>query len=472
MARLVIVSNRVLLPQDRQLRAGGLAVALRDTLRREGGVWFGWSGKLADETPSAPQILVDGNITYATLDLGRVDHELYYTDYANTTLWPLLHYRPGLFEFKREAFDGYMRVNAAFAAALVPLLRGDDLIWVHDYHFIPLAAKLRKLELDNRIGLFLHTPFPAAEVLISLPRHPALMSALTHYDLIGFQTENDRRALFDYVVNEARGRVAADGTIEAFGRRAHAAVFPIGIDTEAFARMAQTAARASESRRLRDSIASRDLIIGVDRLDYSKGLSHRFLALRELLTAHPEYKQRVTFLQIAPISRGEVPQYKTLRRDLERLAGNINGQFANFDWTPVRYVNRGFSRQTLAGFYRMSRVGLVTPLRDGMNLVAKEYVAAQDPEDPGVLVLSRFAGAARELTDALIVNPHDNDEMAEALHRALTMPLAERRARWEAMMALLRRNTIAAWRDNFLDALQHGPAAPPAMKAQLVSLMM
>ena len=220
-----------------------------------------------------------------------------------------------------------------------------------------------------------------------------------------------------------------------------------------FARLAEKAAQARETVRLRDSLANRTLVIGVDRLDYSKGLVHRLEAFQDLLARWPEHRSKVTFMQIAPVSRGEISQYRALRREIEGLAGRINGKFSEFDWTPIRYLNKPFPRRVLAGFYRASRVGLVTPIRDGMNLVAKEYVASQDPGDPGVLVLSRFAGAARELTDALIVNPLDVDEVAAALHTALIMPLEPRQQRWKALMAVISRNTVARWRETFLEAL-------------------
>jgi trehalose 6-phosphate synthase len=455
LARLVIVSNRVALPRDRT-GAGGLAVAMRDALRRSGGLWFGWSGELKDDPDSKPHIAEAGKIVYATLDLSYADHRAYYLGYANSVLWPLFHYRLGLFEFRRDTFEGYLRVNSAFAAALAPLLQPDDLVWVHDYHLIPLAAELRKLGVSNRIGFFLHIPFPTTEVLTALPGHEQLVESLCAYDLIGFQTVTDVQGFADYILNEARGDVSADGTFAAFGRRGRAGAFPISIDTEGFARAAERAADAPETERLRESLVGRALIIGVDRLDYSKGLPHRFEAFGHLMEHHREHRSRATLMQIAPPSRGQVAQYRSLRRELEGLAGHINGKLAEFDWVPIRYLNKTFSRNTLAGFYRLARIGLVTPLRDGMNLVAKEYVAAQDGDDPGMLVLSRFAGAARELDAALIVNPFDVEDMAEAMHQGLIMPLEERRARWSQMMDVLHRNTLTRWRDDYLRALREG----------------
>jgi trehalose 6-phosphate synthase len=438
-------------------RAGGLAVALRDALRARSGLWFGWSGEVAEATSSTPHLTHSGRVRYATVDLGRTDHEQFYNGFANGTLWPLLHYRLGLLEFRRENLEGYLRVNEAFAEALRPLLRPDDLIWVHDYHLIPLAASLRSRGVDNKIGLFLHTPFPPPAVFTALPRYEILAKAFSAYDLVGLQTEDDRVNLRNVIALQPRSAVTPEGDLELGAQRLLLRAIPVGIDAGALTAMAETASNGPEARRLIDSLAGRRLIIGVDRLDYSKGLPQRFEAYDRLLTEFPQHRSKVTFMQIAPVSRGEVQQYRELRRDLERLAGRINGKFAEFDWMPVRYLNRAFGRNILAGFFRHARVGFITPLRDGLNLVAKEYVAAQDEADPGVLVLSRFAGAARELDAALLVNPFDADAMAEAVHRALAMPLGERQERWRAMNRVVTANTAAAWQETFLQLLQSLP---------------
>ncbi|HLJ21538.1 MAG TPA: trehalose-6-phosphate synthase [Stellaceae bacterium] len=464
MARLVMVSNRLLAPRERVSRAGGLATALRETLQHQGGVWFGWSGEVVDAPSAAARTTTAGRITYATLDLSPDDYDAYYIGYANSTLWPLCHYRLGLIEFRRAAFRGYQRVNANFAKALLPLLRPDDVIWVHDYHLIPLGAELRKLGVTSRIGFFLHIPFPAKEVFLALPDHLALGRALTHYDLVGFQTQNDVDAFLGYLKGETGARVSKDGHVEAFGRSTRVQALPIGIDTDAFVETARIAASAPETVRLARSLTGRSLVIGVDRLDYSKGLPRKIEALGELLEHRPEHRRKVTYLQISPSSRDSVAQYRALRREIDSAAGRVNGRYAEFDWAPVRYLNKSFSRGTLAGFYRLARVGFVAPLRDGMNLVAKEYVAAQNPEDPGVLILSRFAGAARELETALIVNPFDLDSLADALHRGLTMPLSERIARWEPMLDALRMNPIGAWCDRFLALLERDDSRSPEVE--------
>ncbi len=455
LARLIVISNRAIGPHERGGRAGGLAIALREALRQSGGVWLSWSGKISD-TPAPPTITQVDNVTYVTRDLGQQDYNDFYLGFANGMLWPLCHYRPGQFDFNKTALEGYTRVNQLFAEALLPLLRPDDLIWVHDYHFLLMATALRRLGVINRIGFFLHIPFPVPEVLTVLPRHRRLFRDFLDYDLIGLQTEGDVHALSRYLREELNLKLSKEKfgiTVQSTNTKI--AAFPISIETNEFNRLAQRALRSAETKRLKENLRERRLIIGVDRIDYSKGLVERLHAFRELLEIHLEHRNRVTFLQVAVVSRGDISRYQSLRQELDALAGRINGQFADIDWTPVRYLNRTFTQATLGGFYRSSAVGLVTPVRDGMNLVAKEYVAAQDPEDPGVLVLSQFAGAARELTEALIVNPYDVEEVADALHRALTMPLAERRARHQASMAVLQNNSLAHWQASFLDAL-HG----------------
>jgi trehalose 6-phosphate synthase len=451
--RLVVVSNRIAKPQGKT-PAGGLAVAVLSALNESGGIWFGWSGQTTGEAASAPAIDPVGNVTYATLDLKRQDFEEYYNGYANRVLWPLFHFRTALVEFRRRDLDGYRRVNQQFALHLFPLLKPADLVWIHDYHLIPLAEALRRRGAKQPLGFFLHTPFPPPEMLRIVPNHEELIRGLCNYDLVGFQTESDRHGFTDYLVREAGAEPLGHGVYRAFGRTVRAEVFPIGIDTEGVARIAAEAAGSRQTRRLLDSLRDRALIIGVDRLDYSKGLLARFEAFGKLIENFPETRGRVTFMQIAPPTRSEVPEYLEIRRSLETLAGHINGRFAEFDWTPLRYLNKSFAQRPLTGFFRASRIGLVTPLRDGMNLVAKEYVASQNPEDPGALVLSCFAGAARELgAAAVMVNPFDIEGMSEAMKRALDMPQGERRERWQQMMRVIERNTIGAWRESFLRRL-------------------
>lgn len=463
MSRLVVVSNRVAPIDEGKQTAGGLAVAVLAALKKTGGIWFGWSGNVVDgESQDQPTLTEVGRLTYATLDLGRRDHDEYYNGFANQTLWPLFHFRLGLIAVNRRTRQGYERVNAWFADRLHPLLRPDDMIWVHDYHLIPFGEELRRKGCTQRMGFFLHTPFPPPELLTALPNHADLIRELCAYDLVGFHTVTDLRGFLDYIRQETDGQVEQRGdeetaTVRAFGCTLLAKVFPISIDTAQLESIARTSARSRQTERLRESLVGRRLIIGVDRLDYSKGLPQRFEAFEQLLLSYPEHCNRVTFLQVAPPSREDVPEYIAIRRELSELAGRINGRFAEFDWMPIRYLNRSFGQRTLAGFYRTANVGFVTPLRDGMNLVAKEYVACQDPENPGVLVLSQFAGAARELEEALIVNPFDVEGVADALQRALTMPLPERKERHAALMRRLRSHDIGWWRESYVDALTRAP---------------
>jgi trehalose 6-phosphate synthase len=470
-ARVVIVSNRVSPASGAQSNQGGLAIAMQATLDRDRAMWFGWSGEVVDSSPGPPRLSHEGRTTRALLDLPRDDYERYYGGFSNRALWPLFHYRIDLSDFDYEDYAGYRRVNEEFARNLVPLLNPDDVIWVHDYHLIPLGEFLRGHGVSQKIGFFLHTPFPVPEILTTLPVHEDLVRALTAYDLVGFQTENDLRAFMDYVRREAHGEVRADGHFSAYGRKSQAASFPIGIDPDRTAERARQSAESQRSRRLRDSLAGRKLVIGVDRLDYSKGLLNRFKAVQLLLEEHPEHRRGAVVLQIAPPTRGDVPEYRLLRSALDGLMGHINGRFGEPDLLPVRYLNRHFSQDTLFGYYRLSAVGLVTPLRDGMNLVAKEFVASQDPEKPGVLILSRFAGAAQQLTAAVTVNPYDPRAIAAALDRALIMPLEERRERYAALMKVLRAHDLKSWRDSFLAMLTRPGTAPRGRAAASSQLL-
>jgi trehalose 6-phosphate synthase len=452
MSRLVVVSNRVALPHEH--RAGGLAVAMRAAMRESEGLWFGWSGKRVREDSGRLHTEIDGRTTYTTMDLSFEDFDHYYNGFANRTLWPLLHFRLDMVDYRRDTYDGYRRVNDLFAEKLAPLLKEDDVVWVHDYHMIPLGQRLREIGVGNRIGFFLHVPMPSSDLLAAMPNHDAVFGALAAYDLVGFQTERDLDRYRSYVRLYGGGRAFSGGRMRApHGREFRAGAFPISIDANLIARQAAAAVTRASVQRLRESLGSRVLAIGVDRLDYSKGIPDRFRAFERFLDRYPELHGQMTYLQLAPVSRSEVPEYQALRRELEGLAGHINGRHAAPEWTPVRYVNRDFAHGVLTGFYRQANLALVTPLRDGMNLVAKEYIASQDPDNPGVLVLSRFAGAAAELQEALIVNPYDLDGVADAIAYAHGMPLSERKERWRALHKRLLKNDITAWRRKFLQAL-------------------
>jgi len=458
LSRLVVVSNRVPAADSRSRGTeGGLAIAIRDALEESGGIWFGWSGKITQTPPDGPEVVEVGKITYATVDLSEQDYNEYYSGYANSVLWPLFHYRLDLTDFSRRDMAGYMNVNAAFADQLLPLLQEDDIVWVHDYHFIPLCGYLRRAGCRNKIGFFLHIPWPPEELLLTLPNHQSLVREMCSYDLIGFQTERDLSAFLGYVRKETNGRVRPNGVVNALGQKTLTGVFPISIDTAKVSETAEMVESKSRKPDPQDGAPQAKTIIGVDRLDYTKGLLERLEAFRHFLNTYKEYHRNVVFVQIAPPSRTDLHSYQLISQQVESAVGHINGSFADFDWSPVRYLNRGVSREKLMGFLRLSKVGLVTPLRDGMNLVAKEYVAAQSPEDPGVLVLSRFAGAAQELSGALLVNPYDIEGVSDALARALAMSKDERRERWEGMYQRLKQFDIVAWRESYLQAL-HGAA--------------
>lgn len=454
-SRLVVVSNRVPLPSSPAApAAGGLAVALEAALKERGGLWFGWSGKTGEESDTTPQCRTVGSLTYAVCDLSRRDIEQYYCGFANRALWPICHYRLDLANLSECNAAAYFRVNEHFARQLHRLLRPDDIIWVHDYHLIPMARFLRQMGCANRIGFFLHIPWPGPDVASAMPVYQQILRCFGAYDVVGFQTEADADNFRDCIVAAKAARVIDGDECEIDGRRMQVSAFPIGIDSEAFAQAARAAEKSSTVKRMLASLDGRDLVIGVDRLDYSKGLKQRMQAFATFIERSPEAaRSRVTMLQITPKSRSEVPEYAHMQRELEQEAGRVNGKLGDVDWTPLRYVNKSMSHSALAGLYRMSRIGLVTPLRDGMNLVAKEYVAAQAPNNPGVLVLSQFAGAAQELTSALIVNPYDIEATAGAIARAFAMPLDERKDRWHALMAVLRANSIHDWASHFLQAL-------------------
>lgn len=445
MARLVIVSNRVPVPSKREQPAGGLAVVLEEALKGEV-LWFGWSGKRRESDPAQPSLATKGNITFATIDLSEAEYRRYYAGFANRSLWPLFHYRTGLVAYARDEYEGYRATNRKFAEALVPLLEPGDLIWIHDYHLIPMARALRELGIRHRIGFFLHIPFPPRSVFDILPPARELVSDLAAFDVVGFQTQEDR----DNFQGCVRRYLDGDELTHAI---AASVAIPVGINAAPFASLAKIQSFTPETRRLEESLVGRRLIIGADRLDYSKGLPQRFEAYAELLADHAEYREKISFLQVAPRSREDVTEYRDLKKSLDRLAGSINGKYAEFDWVPLRYMTHGLSRKVLAGFFRLSAIGLVTPLRDGMNLVAMEYIAAQNPDDPGVLVLSRFAGAAENLDAALIVNPFDPSEIAEAIHQGLTMSKDERQARWRSLMSRIEHDSAASWCRRFLARL-------------------
>jgi len=475
LARLVVVSNRVSAPKT-GARAGGLEVAVMAALKRNPGIWFGWSGRLSNKILATRTIESDA-VSYVLTDLPKAAYDEFYYGFANRVLWPILHYRLDLAEFSRQDLSGYTQINEHFADELSELLKPDDVVWVHDYHFLLLAKALRERGHRNRIGFFLHTPFPPVEIITGLPHHGRIISALCHYDLCGFQTETDAANFARYVESECRLPGDRRKGYDTGERIVRIGDFPVGVETDNFNKLARRAIKSSFVGGVLSSLSGRAMIIGVDRLDYSKGIENRLAAFERFLDTYPEWRDNVTYLQITPKSRSEIPEYMQMERNVSSTVGRVNGQYGEASWTPIRYVNRAHTRTALAGLYRAARAALVTPLRDGMNLVAKEYVAAQDADDPGVLILSRFAGAAVECKPALLVNPYDTEAVAAAIHRALTMSIEERRARHRALYSIIAKNDINEWPARFLSALTGAPTLgspsgpiPAAASSEVVAL--
>jgi len=455
---------------------GGLAAALLPVVEKSGAIWVGSSGRVRDGVQREPFAEIEqlGAGALAMLDLPAAHYGGYYEGFANSALWPALHSRADLIRVSQDDYRSYREVNGFMARALMRFRKPDTTFWIQDYHFLALGAELRALGVTQPIGFFLHTPWASPATMGCVPHNRELVEAMLAYDLIGFQTDEDRDNFLSYVKAEL-GFCVADGVVATPHGSSRCEVFPIGIDADLFAQQAQKATAHPDVSRLRKSLNGEKLVIGVDRLDYSKGLINRINAFDRLLTMYPSWQRTVSLLQIATPSRGAIEAYGNLQGELARLVSDVNGRLGEADWTPIRYLNKGFRQGVLAGLYRTAQVGLVTPLQDGMNLVAKEYVAAQNPIDPGVLVLSKFAGAANELDTALLVNPHDVESMARAIATALSMPVTERRLRWEAMMAKLRRGSVQTWFSDFVASLEdaHGAnreaagviaSRPPALK--------
>ena len=358
-------------------------MALSDALTERGGVWFGWSGETLERETRGVRLFAEGNVDFALADLTQAEYDGYYLGYANRALWPVFHYRVDLAHFDEADFAAYEQVNRRFARLLAQFTQDDDTVWVHDYHLLLMGQELRASGWQGRMGFFLHIPFPAPEVFTALPQHQRLARGLCAFDLVGFQTNRDTANFIRYLVELAGGIELDDGRIQVFDQTLRAATFSIGIDPDDIAALAGGEEGRAAAARLGRIIDNRALVIGVDRMDYSKGLPQRMEAFGRMLDDHEDLRGSVSFLQIAPPSREAVDAYQVLREELDRIVGRINADYADLDWMPIRYLARGYSRDALCGLYRLARVGLVTPLHDGMNLVAKEFVAAQDFDDPG-----------------------------------------------------------------------------------------
>jgi alpha,alpha-trehalose-phosphate synthase [UDP-forming]/trehalose-phosphatase len=454
---LLVVSNR--LPSMRSAeegkpaRVGGLVSALGPALSTRDGVWLGWNGKTIDDTEEAVAVLEnDFSPGLLGMDLKERWYRDYYNGFCNRVLWPLFHCFPGRVRFARKEWEAYEEVHRVFADVAVKAVDARGTVWVHDYHLLLLAREMRARGHAGPIGHFLHIPFPPADLFEMLPWHKEILDALLSFDLLGFHTPGFMRNFLACVGTLHPARVSDDG-IEYQDRRTRTGVFPIGIFPGDYQK-AETKDFQEEIDGLLRILGPARLVLGVDRLDYTKGIPERLLAFGRLLELYPEFRTKVSLVQISVPSRADVPHYAEQRQQVEEIVGRINGQYGEAHWVPVQYSYRGYQQAHLARLYRAAAVGYVTPLRDGMNLVAKEYVAAQPAEDPGVLLLSRFAGAAVELRDALLTNPYDIDGMAEDLRRALTMPLDERKDRQRKLLARVESSTAATWGEAFLSALE------------------
>lgn len=446
--RLVIVSNRV--AGDRP-PVGGLVFALHDCLTAQGGVWIGTAAQTTEKpAPHLHHHKAAGYDRYL-MDLTSDDHQSFYLGYANAVLWPLCHGRTDLMEIRRGQYEGYRRVNARLAAQIAAILQPSDVVWIHDYHFFPLAYELRALRLRNRIGFFLHIPFPAGHDLHALSQGDALIDWLSAYDVIGLQSARDVAQFMASARLYPATEILRSGKVRIGDRAVSVRAFPIGIDVAA---MQENAGSGSEAV----APTTDKMILGIDRLDYSKGLPQRFDAFEHFLATREPEDPQASLLQVAPISRAEVSAYQQIRRTLEQKAGAINGAYGTPDWVPIRYIAQNMDRANVARLYRQASVGLVTPLIDGMNLVAKEFVAAQDPSNPGVLVLSRLAGAAEQMAEALLVNPYDPTDIGGAIRKGLRMPLAERKARHAVLLAGIEQQDVHWWTQSYLRHLMQTEA--------------
>jgi trehalose 6-phosphate synthase len=455
---LLVVSNRLpdlrssqAMDNVRRANVGGLVSALEKVLAERRGLWLGWGGHVVpdDEEPSFG--FDDGSPPLAWFDYKQSWLRDYYGGFCNATLWPLFHSFPSRVVIDEKTWNSYVELHEVFADAAYRHARPSDSVWVHDYHLLLLARALRARGHRGPIGLFLHVPFPSLDIFTMLPWAREIIDAMLDFDLVGFHTPGYLTNFVACAGSLLESR-AGPAVIENRGHFTQVGAFPIGILPESFQEAPEPAV-ASEIEGFTRSLGSGKLVLGVDRLDYTKGIPERLLAFGRLLELFPEWRGKVSLVQISVPSRADVREYSEQRATIEGIVGRVNGEYGEAHWTPIRYLYRGYTRNHLSQLYRAARVGYVTPLRDGMNLVAKEYVAAQDPDDPGVLLLSQFAGAAAEMKDAIITNPYFSDGMARDLDRALRMPLDERKTRHARLQAAVERTTAQSWATSFLDAL-------------------
>ncbi len=464
--RLVVVSNRlpvVLTKHDAEWDvepgSGGLVTALAPVLRNRGGLWIGWPGTADDEgLEEALASSMEGtgySLVPVPLTADEVDR--YYRGFSNEIIWPLFHDLQSLCKFDPSYWEAYEQVNRKFAGVIAENTSPSDFIWVHDYHLMHVASDLRAMDSAAELGFFLHIPFPSPDIFVKLPWRFEILRALLDFDLLGFQTMRDRRnfiqclrTLVGHTELCGRGQVCE---VEAAARKLRVGAFPISIDVRSLEEEAKSREVAESAWHIHENLPDRQLILGVDRLDYTKGIPNRLRAFRHLLEHHPEHRNNVSLVQVVVPSRRGIMGYEDLKIEIDQLVGEINGQFTGYSgWVPIHYIYRSLSRYDLLGYYRTAEIALITPLKDGMNLVAKEYCACS-LEENGVLILSEFAGAAAEFQRwALLVNPYDIVGVSDLIHAALKMEPGERQRRMHGMRQTIRKRDIFRWVDSFLNA--------------------
>lgn len=449
--RLVVVSHRS--PVQGAGSAGlpsiaevGVAAAGTPVL------WFGWSGRISQDPASVVSIRRDGDLTCVGVDLSASQYEGHLTGFSHSTLWPAFHDMPARIRFHADDLALYRAVNGMLATRLAPLLRPGDRLWIHDYPLLPMGWMLRQCGIEAPLGFYLHVPFPAADTLLGQPWRRKLADDLCAYDFVGVQSRRDLSNFREFM-RHARAGIAARRDEERSQRQPVAAVLPVGIATRDAMATAASAETCKQAARFSDCLRGRAVIVGAERLDYTKGLLERLYGYERLLSGSPHLRGQVSYVQVTTPSRSVVPGYLELREAQKAFGQQINERFGASGWMPFYDIYGSLSTTSLAALYRGSRIGLFTALREGGSLMAKRYVASQDPDDPGVLVLSRHAGGAEQLSDALLVEPSDPDQVAEALHEALVMLLGQRQDRWRRMMVKLLHHDVLQWHHGFVDSL-------------------
>ena len=473
MGKTIIISNRLPVKIEQEnnelvykASEGGLATGLNSVFKQGNNLWVGWPG-LAIEKSQEEEVhsnLIKQHMKPVFLSTEEIED--FYEGFSNETLWPNFHYFNQYTVYKEELWLAYQRVNQKFAEIVSEELEDDDTVWIHDYQLLLLPQLIRAISPNATIGFFLHIPFPSYESFRLLPWRRELLNGMLGADFLGFHTYDDMRHFLSSV-NRLAGLGNSNGTIKVKNRLIKADALPMGIDYEKYAASAQDPETLAREARYRESIGTVKLILSIDRLDYSKGIPQRLRAFELFLSKYPDFKEKVSLFMVVVPSRDSVSKYKQLKEEIDLLVGRINGQFSKLNWTPIHYFYRSFPLPALSAFYRISDVALVSPMRDGMNLVCKEYVASR-LDKKGVLILSEMAGASKELSDAIIVNPNDIHQLVEAMHKALTMPEALQIESMTSMQKSLKRYNIHAWVKLFMDELANVKKEQSHLKTRLI----